>query len=236
MGIAHGFLTERDATLHELMDDPGADPQSLRRTYDGFRVLNPLVAGWRGVYRRIIRPLLSRYEERTLLDVGSGGGDVTRSLARWAARDGVRLRVLGIDPDERAHAYSLARPRVDGVEFRRAFLHDIDETFDFVVSNHVLHHLDDAAAFLREAAARTRILTVHSDLVRSRVAYAAFSVLSAPFFAGSFIRADGLTSIRRSYTVDELRAIVPEGWRVVPTAPSRLLALSVPAAPGPDRA
>lgn len=222
-----GSLRERDATLTELMDDPECDSQTLHRTYAGFRVLNPLVARWRRTYRTLIRPLLSTTEERTLLDVGSGGGDVARSLARWAARDGARLRVTGIDPDVRAHAYASALPPMEGVAFRRAWLHEIDEPFDFVVSNHVLHHLDDVAGFLELSARCARVMSVHSDLARSRAAHAAFGVLSAPFFPGSFIRADGLTSLRRSFTVAELRDLVPAGWRVVPQRPSRLLAIGV---------
>lgn len=222
----------REPYLVELMDDPECDESALRRTYAGFRVLNPIVAGWRRTYRRLIRPLLSATEERTLLDVGCGGGDVTRSLARWAARDGLRLRVTGIDPDPRAYAYAQGLRPVAGVSFRRAWLHEVEDSFDFVISNHVLHHLDDVASFCDQSSSHARVLSVHSDLARSRAAYAAFSVLSAPFFPGSFIRADGLTSLRRSYTVPELRDLLPEEWRVVPAAPSRLLAVSVSARTG----
>lgn len=225
--ITHGFMRVREPHLTELMDDPGCDLRKLRRTYAGFRVLNPVVAGWRRTYGALIRPLLSATEHRTLLDVGSGGGDVARSLARWAARDGLRLRVTGIDPDARAHAYASALPPVEGVVFRQAWLHEVDEPCDFVVSNHVLHHLDDVRGFLDLSARHARVMSVHSDLARSRAAYAAFGVLSAPFFPGSFIRADGLTSLRRSFTADELRGLVPPGWRVVPQHPSRLLAVGV---------
>lgn len=221
------FLPEREPHLAELMDDPACDEAKLRRTYAGFRVLNPVVAGWRRTYAHLLRPLLSRVEERTLLDVGSGGGDVARSLARWARREGLRLRVTGIDPDPRALDYARSLPPVTGVTFARAWLHEVDELFDFVVSNHVLHHLDDVRPFLAESAERARVMSVHSDLARSRGAYAAFGVLSAPFFPGSFIRADGLTSLRRSYTEAELRALVPDGWRVIPQHPSRLLAVGV---------
>src|SRR5690606_90647 len=120
-----GSLRLRAPHLVELMDDPECDELTLHRTYAGFRVLNPLVAGWRRTYRSLIRPLLSGSVERTLLDVGSGGGDVARNLARWAARDGMLLRVTGIDPDARAHAYATNLPPVEGVSFRRAWLHDI---------------------------------------------------------------------------------------------------------------
>jgi hypothetical protein len=42
-------------------------------------------------------------------------------------------------------------------------------------------------------------------------------------FHGSYIRQDGLTSIRRSYTAAELRAAAPPGWTVVPRPPFRNL-------------
>lgn len=225
--LRRDFMSQREPHLTELMDDPDCDERMLRRTYVGFRVLNPVVAGWRRTYRRLIRPLLSAADERTLLDVGCGGGDVTRSLARWAARDGMRLRVTGIDPDARAHEYAQSLRPVAGVSFRRAWLHEVEERFDIVVSNHVLHHLDDVAAFLAQSDQHARVMSVHSDLARSRAAHAAFGLLSAPFFPGSFIRADGLTSLRRSFTAAELREIAPAGWRVIPAHPSRLLAVGV---------
>jgi SAM-dependent methyltransferase len=98
------FLRLRASDAVELMDDPDCDPEILSRTYDYFRYVNAAVSGWRGVYRREIRPLLSTARESTLLDIGSGGGDVARALARWAARDGLLLTVTAIDPDARAHA------------------------------------------------------------------------------------------------------------------------------------
>src|SRR5690606_12101099 len=53
------LLREREPQLAELMDDPECDEAKLQRTYRGFRVLNPVVAGWRRTYAHLIRPLLS---------------------------------------------------------------------------------------------------------------------------------------------------------------------------------
>ena len=44
-------------------------------------------------------------------------------------------------------------------------------------------------------------------------------------FTGSYIREDGLTSIRRSYTAAELAAAAPAGWTVARHAPFRNLLL-----------
>lgn len=208
--------------------DGDCDPDMLTRTYANFRIVNAVVSGWGAVYRRQIRPALSTTRLTTLLDIGSGGGDVSRALARWAARDGLRLSVLGIDPDPRAHAFCLAGPAQKGLSFRRAFSSELvaeGQRFDFVVSNHMLHHLGPAelGALLADSERLCRRRVLHADIERSRFAYLGFYLGSRPFFGGSYIRPDGLTSIRRSFTAGELRAAAPPGWRVLRGLPSRLV-------------
>jgi len=230
------FLAERDETARELMDDPGCDPEALARTYARFGMINALVSGRRAVYRRWIRPRLRADRPARMLDIGTGGADLPRRALTWARREGLRLEAVAIDPDPRAIAYARSRPPLPGLELRPAAsgeLVEAGERFDVVVSNHVLHHLDAAglAALLSDSA---RLLApggvaVHGDIERSRLGYAAFAAATWPFernlLRGSFIRADGLTSIRRSRTARELAAELPEGWRVRRAVPSRLEAV-----------
>ncbi len=220
-------LAHRASTLTEYMDDPDCDPAALRRSYAGFRLVNPFVSGWGDTYRRMIRPLLSTATERTLLDVGCGGADIARGLARRARRDGLRLAITGIDPDPRAIEFARQHP-APGVELRQASSTQLvaeGARFDFVISNHVLHHLDagELERVIADSQRLTRVLAVHADIARSRWAFLGFGAATAPLFPGSFIRHDGLASIRRSYTAAELRSAVPPGWRVIRRAPSRLL-------------
>ncbi|AYF99546.1 methyltransferase domain-containing protein [Protaetiibacter intestinalis] len=207
------------------MDDPACDLIRLEATYRHFRLVNRLLTGWRGLWAHRIRPLAGagRLE---VLDLGSGGGDLARLLAGWARREGVRLRVTAADPDPRAYAFAARRPHPDVVLRCAGSAELVAEgaRFDLVISNHVLHHLDDRSlgAFLADSAALApRVL--HDDLRRSALAAALFGVVSLPFARGSFLRDDGLLSIRRSRTPAELRAAVPEGWRVERAAPFRLL-------------
>ncbi|GAB3617654.1 class I SAM-dependent methyltransferase [Okibacterium endophyticum] len=226
------LLGIRDLDAVELMDDPDCDARALMRTYAQFRMVNAVVAGWRHTYRTRLRPSFVS-DTHSLLDIGTGGGDVARALVRWAERDGVTLTVTAIDPDPRALRF--ARRHGGGIDWRSSFsseLADAGETFDFVVSNHVLHHLDAAqlGTMLADSAALATRAVVHSDIRRSRAAYALFAVLTAPALVAppsrrSFIRADGLTSIRRSYTPVELARLVPTGWSIAPQAPHRVLVL-----------
>lgn len=216
-------LRKRETGLAELMDAPDCDPRLLQNTYEQFAAVNAVFSGWRGIYRRSIRPLLSTTLVTSVLDIGSGGGDLTRAIAHWAARDGLRVRVTGIDPDARADAFANALPPIRGVTFRRAFSSDLvaaGESFDLVVSNHMLHHLTGAQfGGLLLDSERLAPRSLHADITRSLVAYAGFGMLTAPFFRDSYIRPDGMTSVRRSFTPRELDAVVPAGWRAVPRSP-----------------
>lgn len=221
-------LRQRDTVAREWMDDPGCDVTTLGRTYAQFRIVNAVVAGWRLTYRTHLRPALHRAGRATLLDLGSGGGDVARGIAAWARKDGFRLEITAADPDERAHSWATSRMATPGVHYRQAFSSDLvteGRSYDLVISNHLLHHLDEQQfqELLTHSEQLARVRAVHSDIHRSRLAYALFSAGALPFFHGSYIRADGLMSIRRSYTGPELRAIVRPGWRVLRQPPWRNL-------------
>lgn len=223
-------LSARAVDARELMDDPDADLRMLERTYERFPLINAAVSRWRTVYRRDIRPLARKRSIR-VLDVGAGGGDVSRALADWSRKDGLAVDVTALDADARAIRW--ARSRGGGVEYRCAYtseLVDAGETFDIVISNHLLHHLssEELSTVLRDSVALTSAggLVMHRDIARSGFAYLGFAVGTLPFaknvLAGSFIRADGLTSIRRAYTPAELSAAVPDDWQVRTAFPARL--------------
>ena len=223
------FLRRRDPDIVERMDEPDCDPARLEATYRHFTLLNRCISGWGMLYRSSIRPLLRRDEPTTLLDVGCGGGDVARFLLGRAARDGLALRITGIDPDRRAVAFARdAAPA--GMEVRVASAAGVlasGDRFDLVISNHVLHHLQDGevTGFMQELAALARVRAICSDIERSTLGFALFSVGTAPLFRGSFIREDGQRSIRRSFRRDELARLAPEGWRVERRVPFRLVAM-----------
>lgn len=219
------LLGERSRGLPERMDDPDCDPQLLRNTYRQFARVNALLSGWGRVFARRVAPCLS--PGSSILDVGCGGGDLALRFRAWSERAGTPAHVTGIDPDPRAVAFARSRPATAGVAFRQATvgeLLDRSERFDVVVSNHVLHHLadDELVPFLQATAALARRAVVHCDGTRHPLAYAAFA-LTGPLFPQSFIVEDGLRSIRRAFTTEELRGLVPQAWEVRNLMPFRQL-------------
>lgn len=221
------FLAHRDLNAVERMDQADCDPVTLMHTYAQFHLVNRAVTGWRRTWERHVRPMLSTSRPNTLLDIGSGGGDIPRAFARWARRDGIGLDITAIDPDERAYRFAASRPATPGLTFRRAFSSDLvteGAQYDVVTSNHLLHHLspDGLRGLLSDSEQLGTRLALHSDIERTRIGFALFSLATLPL-RDSYIRGDGLTSIRRSYLANELRAVVPEGWRVERQFPFRNL-------------
>lgn len=223
------WLRKRDAVAREAMDDPHCSTRQLANTYRQFTRINRRLSRWDHCFAQWIVPLC-RDPKRTytLLDIGFGGGDIPLWIAEEARRAGITLRILAIDPDPRALAYVEHLDTPDSIQFRCTSYETLlqqGDTFDFVISNHLLHHLDeDQIRHLLDHVHRLatrRIL--FNDLRRSDWAWLLFYIGTLGRFRDSFIRPDGLCSIRRSYRCREMAALLPADWTVHPLFPFRLV-------------
>jgi ubiquinone/menaquinone biosynthesis C-methylase UbiE len=131
-----------------------------------------------------------------VLDVASGSGDIPEALERWDPRIEVTRTDLKRDPAGRvrARADALRLPFRDGA-------------FDYVTTSLFLHHLTDAqtAEALREFDRVARRGLVMNDLLRRARLYAWTKVFT--LFANEVVRHDGPLSVRKSFTVEELRRL-----------------------------
>lgn len=222
-------LRERDVALTEVMDDPDCDARTLEASYRRFGLVNRIVSGWGRVWRGTVEPWAAGRDGAVrILDLGCGGGDLLVRLEMLARRARIAVDLTGADPDPRAIAVAAAR-RGTSARFLRAdagrLLAD-GERFDLVLSNHVLHHLtaQELSRFAEQSRSLSRGIVLHADIERSAAAYALYAAGIAPLALGTFLRLDGLRSIRRSYRREELQAALGTPWLVDSPAPFRLLA------------
>lgn len=211
------------------MDNVSCDQETLFRTYDQFHRLNLLLTGWKALFHKRILPLARTDRPLRILDIGCGGGDLCRNISEWAVRSSIDVHITGVDPDPRALQYSRTQPRPENVRFLQGIAGDLvqkEETFDVVISNHLLHHLEDSElhALCLEAEKLTTGTVLFNDIQRSRAGYVLFGSLAPLLFRHSFIVEDGLTSIRRSFRPEELQLALPQDWQVESHFPWRLLA------------
>jgi 2-polyprenyl-3-methyl-5-hydroxy-6-metoxy-1,4-benzoquinol methylase len=169
----------------------------------------------------------------TLLDVGAGGCDIAIWAAREARLRGLKLNITALDNDKRTLSIASQAirdyPEIHIVEGNALELGRLG-SFDFVFSNHFLHHLawDDIKTFLDNVIAQTRIAFVMNDIKRSNWAYLGFTIFSGLLTRRSYHFTDGRLSIRRGFLPEELRSFLHMNFpnsqiQVVESFPARVV-------------
>jgi 2-polyprenyl-3-methyl-5-hydroxy-6-metoxy-1,4-benzoquinol methylase len=225
----------RNTTDKEKMERVNADPDQLLRSIRQFQWINALFSASRRLLREHFFPMMDQDPKRvyTLLDVGAGGCDIALWAAREARNRGLKLNITALDNDPRILPIASKAVR-DCPEIRIVEGNALDfselGSFDFIFSNHLLHHLDwdEISIFLRQVLARTRLGFVMNDLKRSRWAYLGCTVLLGLTARRSFAFHDGRLSIRRGFLPGELRDFATRNFpnariQVVETFPARVV-------------
>lgn len=208
----------------EILDDPATEPHVVRRSLADVSRANALFGGRRAVCRELAVMFAgARGSSMTLLDVGTGFGDVP-AAARALARDaGVRLRTIAIEASQ-VLAQTVGSPELPMVRGTALALPFRDRSIDIVICSQLLHHFEDGAAstVLRELDRVARRAVVVSDLRRSWVAAAGIWLASWPLRFHPVSRHDGVVSVLRGYTVPELRTLVERATGRRPTTRARV--------------
>jgi 2-polyprenyl-3-methyl-5-hydroxy-6-metoxy-1,4-benzoquinol methylase len=227
-------LSRRNISDKEQLELANVDLNRLRRTIRQFTLINYLLSGSRRLVREHFFSIMEQEPEReyTLLDVGAGGCDIATWAAREARRRGLKLQITALDNDRNslpmAYQAIINYPEIRIVEGDARDLNRLGP-FDFVFSNHFLHHLDwdEIRIFLDSILPRTRIAFVMNDLKRSRWAYLGFTIFSGLLTRGSYHFNDGRLSIRRAFLPEEFRSFLHLNFpdtrvQVIETYPARL--------------
>jgi 2-polyprenyl-3-methyl-5-hydroxy-6-metoxy-1,4-benzoquinol methylase len=197
----------------EIMDDPGQPEADFRAALDGLERLNRLTFAY--------PPLLSFLDgvvaadglrALSVLDVGAGGGDTLRAVARWGARRGVALDLWGLDRSPWAERHARERGTEAGWITSDLFDLPAGRRFDVVVCSLFAHHLDDPTLvrFLRWLPAHAARRWLILDLHRHRIPWAAVWAGTRLMRMHPMVSHDGPVSIMRGFTRDDWRARVAE--------------------------
>ena len=95
----------------EILDAPGADPELAHRSLRDVSIANAVLGGTRAVLVEL-SPLWATLPQRaTLLDVGTGAGDIPARARAAAERRGVTLETIGLEPSPGARRRKPAAQR-----------------------------------------------------------------------------------------------------------------------------
>jgi SAM-dependent methyltransferase len=84
----------------EMMDLPGQPRQLLEEDLRNLRILNRYLGGYRTVLRGLRRLVKEQQMRRfSLLDIGTGSGDIPARITDWAQQHGIKTSIVGLDPE-----------------------------------------------------------------------------------------------------------------------------------------
>lgn len=223
-------LADRERGL-EYLDDPDLPPEIASHSLRDIALANRLFGGTRAVLvearETFVRQQAASVPTLTLLDVGTGIGDIPQALGTEAARHGIELRAVGLEITHAMASVAQHRDLATVAGDARALPFKTG-SFDIVTCSLVLHHLNDldAIAMLRECSRVARVRVIVADLRRSWMAIALLWLVSFPLRFHPISRHDGVLSVRRGYSVQELQRLIEQavqntahcvariGWRL----------------------
>ncbi|MEO7987152.1 MAG: methyltransferase domain-containing protein [Gemmatimonadales bacterium] len=197
----------------ELLDDPAADPVLAAESLHNITRANRWFGGvW--ALRHGLRLALGGVlpgATLSLLDLGTGAGDLPLAARAWAARRGITLIPLGLErsPVAARIAHGRGIPCAVGCAGAPPIR---DKSVDVVLVSQVAHHLDadSAVRLFRTCDRLARRAVIVSDLRRALPGRLAFWIGARALRFDPVTVADGMTSIRRGYTRRELRGLLAE--------------------------
>jgi len=224
------------STEKEMMDLPGQPKELLTDDLRNLRVINRYLGGYRNVLRGLARLVNEQRLDRfTLLDIGTGSGDIPAVIARWARRQQIAARISGLEREaatvEEAVDQTRSFPEITILRGDATAPPFGAGSFDFVLTSQLLHHFKDEQiiALLRTWARLARRGIIVSDLVRHPVAYHGIRLLTKGFTRNVMTRTDAPLSVQRACTISEWRELLRRAdvgrLRVRWMFPFRVLAL-----------
>jgi ubiquinone/menaquinone biosynthesis C-methylase UbiE len=193
----------------ELLDSDAATPAEVQQTLADLRRINRWFGGI-STTRRMLEQVVARIRkcssdrgEITLLDVGAGSGDVSLTAARLV-RPPAQIRVTLMDRMP-AHLPHNGTGTVAGDALALPFL---DSSFDLLTCSLLIHHLEreQVVQFVNQALRVARVAVLLNDLRREPL-HLALMYAGYPIFSRLTLH-DGIASVRRAYTPQELKSIL----------------------------
>ena len=211
----------------EQLDDLTLSGESLRKTLWSMKLINRFFGCHKQMIDGVIEIILDdnylldnilgqlRGEENTIrvVDLGSGGGDCIMQLNQRFAKQDIVVNFTGIDGNP--HSTKLAQDESDYLNTRFITADILSPDFelpknDVIMSNHFIYHFEDDALtdFLKNLKHTSTKKIIFNELRRNKLSIFLFKWLRHVLPITSIAKKDGLTGIKRSFTIDEMHNII----------------------------
>lgn len=211
------FIFKNRSRKKEILDDFELQGNDLAHNLRELQLVNSNLGGY-SVVKEGVEQIIERKgltQKVRIADIGCGGGDTLRELARWSTKRNFNLMLTGIDANSNAISFA-ENQSTNYPQIHYQQLNIFSEEFkaldcDIIMFNLFVHHFeeDQIISFLKVCREKEAVVLIN-DLQRSAVAYTLFRLSSKVFNFSKISRHDGLLSIRKAFTRKDLRELLAE--------------------------
>jgi SAM-dependent methyltransferase len=216
------------------MDLPGNEPAVLEEDLRNLRILNRYLGGYRCIRKGLQEIVRKRQTaEISLLDVGTGSGDIPAAIVHWARAKGITVRIVALEPDPITVNVAVTRtrllPEISIVRGDASAPPFPPASFDCVLASQLLHHFseDGIVSLLKTWSQLARQAIIIGDLVRDPVAYYGIQWLTRLCTRNPMTLTDAPLSVKRAFTVREWRELFRRAavgsFQITPIFPYRIM-------------
>ncbi|MEO8151131.1 MAG: methyltransferase domain-containing protein [Bacteroidia bacterium] len=207
------YLKER-SSLPEKMDQPGVVVDEIHKALHELEVINKLLGGYHVIFNALEK--LEWNRPLTIMDLGCGGGDMLRAIARWAEKKNREVNLIGVDRNPVMIEYASEHAKdFPNISFKTLDVFD-DELMlinaDVTMNSLFCHHFDDEQ--LTELIKRMNKLATYTvivnDIHRHWFAYYSIKFITAAFSKTYLVKYDAALSVARSLTRKEWEKILAD--------------------------
>lgn len=199
--------------VNEILDDFSLKGDPLDKTLDGLSVINTFLGNTSITFKAVKKELVKGYKTPLkIIDLGCGGGDNLRRIAKWCYDNNHKVELKGIDGNAHILDYARRKNNAFNIAYEQADI--LDKSFelepcDILISSHFIYHFtdNDLCDFLSKAKKNVTKKIVFSELSRSPLAYVLFKYLGWLMPFNQIVKKDGLKAIQRSFKRKELHDI-----------------------------
>jgi 2-polyprenyl-3-methyl-5-hydroxy-6-metoxy-1,4-benzoquinol methylase len=200
-------MFEERAPGPELMDDLTLANDALRQNLDELETINTWLGGYAPVLDALQR-LKSRFpagRPLRLADLGSGGGDTLRHVARWARKNSVAVELTGVDANQFMLEYATAKSReYPEIRYRQFDIFSPEfqaRPYDVLTCSLFCHHFTnkELVLLLWQWQQQAGVAVVINDLHRHWLAYHSIKWLTRLLGGSYLVRHDAPLSVARAF-------------------------------------
>jgi len=198
----------------EMLDEPNTLPSQLFQNLRELEFINKYLGGHR-ISILGLKRILNRFgtlNNKTIVDIGCGGGDSLKALSNWAKHKKQHPVLIGIDLKEDCIEFAKtnceAFPDIQFLcdDFRNVFAQG---KIDIVHASLFCHHFteDEIIAFLQLCNQQKAIFVIN-DLERNPLADYSIKWLTWLFSKSPLVKNDAPLSVRRGFKKTEWKSML----------------------------